>query len=90
MEIVFEPDLFDGEEAAALIKELALVLQVSGVKILISYISFACYPICALITMFRPSDGVARNFSTIFFPTTLYGGSRIELTPAELHLPKGP
>ena len=32
MEIVFEPDLFDGEEAAALIKELALVLQVSGVK----------------------------------------------------------
>jgi Asp-tRNA(Asn)/Glu-tRNA(Gln) amidotransferase B subunit len=28
MEIVFEPDLFDGEEAAALIKELALILQV--------------------------------------------------------------
>ena len=28
MEIVFEPDLFDGEEAAALIKELILILQV--------------------------------------------------------------
>ena len=28
MEIVFEPDLFDGEEAAAVIKELILVLQV--------------------------------------------------------------
>ena len=28
MEIVFEPDLFDGEEAASLIKELTLILQV--------------------------------------------------------------
>jgi hypothetical protein len=28
MEIVFEPDLFDGEEAGSLIKELALILQV--------------------------------------------------------------
>ena len=28
MEIVLEPDLFDGEEAAAVIKELILVLQV--------------------------------------------------------------
>ena len=89
MEIVFEPDLFDGEEAAALIKELALVLQVSGVKILISYI-FCLLPNLCSYYMFRPSDGVARNFSTIFFPTTLYGGSRIELTPAELHLLKGP
>jgi len=32
MEIVFEPDLFDGEEAAALIKELALILQVISVN----------------------------------------------------------
>ncbi len=29
MEIVFEPDLFDGEEAASLVKELSLILQVS-------------------------------------------------------------
>ncbi len=28
MEIVFEPDLFDGEESASLIKELSLILQV--------------------------------------------------------------
>jgi len=28
MEIVFKPDLFDGEESAALIKELSLILQV--------------------------------------------------------------
>ena len=28
MEIVFEPDLFDGEEAASLIKELMMVLEV--------------------------------------------------------------
>ncbi len=28
MEIVFEPDLFDGEEAASLVKELSLILQV--------------------------------------------------------------
>ncbi len=28
MEIVFEPHIFDGEEAAALIKELALTLRV--------------------------------------------------------------
>ncbi len=28
MEIVFEPHLFDGEEAAALVKELALILRV--------------------------------------------------------------
>lgn len=30
MEIVFEPDLSDGEEAAALIKELSLILQSLG------------------------------------------------------------
>lgn len=30
MEIVFEPDLSDGEEAAALVKELALILQRLG------------------------------------------------------------
>ena len=29
MEIVFEPQLFDGDEAAALVKELALILQVN-------------------------------------------------------------
>lgn len=27
MELVFEPDLVDGEEAAALIKELVIILQ---------------------------------------------------------------
>ena len=27
MELVFEPDLTDGEEAAALIKELTIILQ---------------------------------------------------------------
>jgi aspartyl-tRNA(Asn)/glutamyl-tRNA(Gln) amidotransferase subunit B len=27
MELVFEPDLEDGEEAAALVKELVLILQ---------------------------------------------------------------
>ncbi|KYN13001.1 putative glutamyl-tRNA(Gln) amidotransferase subunit B, mitochondrial [Trachymyrmex cornetzi] len=31
MEFVFEPDLIDGEEAAALVKELALTLQLLGV-----------------------------------------------------------
>ncbi|XP_012279352.1 glutamyl-tRNA(Gln) amidotransferase subunit B, mitochondrial [Orussus abietinus] len=30
MELVFEPDLSDGEEAAALVKELALILQTLG------------------------------------------------------------
>ena len=28
MEIVFQPDLFNGEEAAALVRELSLILQV--------------------------------------------------------------
>lgn len=28
MEIVFEPELFDGEEAAALVRELLLILEV--------------------------------------------------------------
>lgn len=31
MEFVFEPDLVDGEEAAALVKELAFTLQLLGV-----------------------------------------------------------
>ncbi|XP_011256019.1 glutamyl-tRNA(Gln) amidotransferase subunit B, mitochondrial isoform X1 [Camponotus floridanus] len=31
MEFVFEPDLIDGEEAAALVKELTLILQLLGV-----------------------------------------------------------
>lgn len=35
MEIVFEPDLFDGEEAAALIKELVLILQVTNITCLL-------------------------------------------------------
>lgn len=30
MEFVFEPDLVDGEEAAALVKELAFTLQLLG------------------------------------------------------------
>jgi aspartyl-tRNA(Asn)/glutamyl-tRNA(Gln) amidotransferase subunit B len=30
MELVFEPDLEDGEEAAALVKELMLILQCLG------------------------------------------------------------
>lgn len=30
MELVFEPDLEDGEEAAALVKELILILQCLG------------------------------------------------------------
>ena len=30
MEIVFDPDLKDGEEAAALVKELSLILQKLG------------------------------------------------------------
>ncbi|XP_076671954.1 glutamyl-tRNA(Gln) amidotransferase subunit B, mitochondrial isoform X1 [Andrena cerasifolii] len=30
MELVFEPDLTDGEEAAALVKELSLILQILG------------------------------------------------------------
>ena len=32
MEIVFEPEVFDGEEAAALVKELALILRVGERK----------------------------------------------------------
>lgn len=31
MEFVFEPDLVDGEEAAALVKELVFTLQLLGV-----------------------------------------------------------
>lgn len=31
MEFVFEPDLVDGEEAAALVKELAFTLKLLGV-----------------------------------------------------------
>jgi len=31
MEFVFEPDLVDGEEAAALVKELIFILQLLGV-----------------------------------------------------------
>jgi len=31
MEFVFDPDLVDGEEAAALVKELAFTLQLLGV-----------------------------------------------------------
>jgi Asp-tRNA(Asn)/Glu-tRNA(Gln) amidotransferase B subunit len=30
MEFVFEPDLVDGEEAAALVKELIFILQLLG------------------------------------------------------------
>lgn len=31
MEFVFEPDLVDGEEAAALVKELVFILKLLGV-----------------------------------------------------------
>ena len=43
MEIVFGPDLFDGEEAASVIKELILIMEVSQIDFSPPYIVVMAY-----------------------------------------------